>query len=119
MLNAYKNLNLDMIVRKNVYSTYDNLVKSLNPTYEGSFYNVEEIRQTEEYFTGTEIFTVKIGHSATYLEYSREVYNLFDLLGDLGGVSGMIIPLMAIILTPVSETSFHLAAFKKLFTVNH
>jgi hypothetical protein len=47
------------------------------------------------------------------------VYNLLDLLGDLGGVAGVIISFMALFMTPVSEISFHLAAFKKLFTVNN
>ena len=40
----------------------------------------------------------------------REVFNLFDLVGDLGGVIEVMIIVMGVLLYPISEHSFLLSA---------
>ena len=40
---------------------------------------------------------------------------MFDLLGDLGGVTEVIMICFGFMLYPISEHSFYLKAFKKLF----
>jgi hypothetical protein len=47
--------------------------------------------------------------------YERKVYNLLDLLGDLGGVLEFILILFSIFLSPISEFSYYLKLAKKLF----
>lgn len=47
--------------------------------------------------------------------YERRIYNFFDLLGDLGGVSEIIILVFGIFLLPISRHSFTIKATKKLF----
>ena len=48
-------------------------------------------------------------------KYNRQIYNLFDLLGDLGGVTEIIMLSFGFFLYSVSEHSFYLTAIKKLF----
>lgn len=47
--------------------------------------------------------------------HTREVYNLFDLLGDLGGVSQVIAITIGFIFLPLAEHNFILDATSKLF----
>lgn len=49
------------------------------------------------------------------LKYTRAIYNLFDLLGDLGGVTEVIMIVFGFIFYSVSEHSFYLTASQKLF----
>ena len=49
------------------------------------------------------------------MKFSRQVYNIFDLLGDLGGVTEVIMLTFGFFLFSVSEHSFHMTAIKKLF----
>jgi hypothetical protein len=51
----------------------------------------------------------------TGIEHSRRKYALFDLLGDLGGVTEVIMIFFGIFLYPISEHSFVIKAAKKLF----
>ena len=47
--------------------------------------------------------------------YSRSVYGLSDLLGELGGVFELILLIFGFFLFPISEHSFILKAGQKLF----
>lgn len=49
------------------------------------------------------------------IQHGRRIYSLFDLLGDLGGVTEVIMICFGFMLYPISEHSFYLKAFKKLF----
>lgn len=51
----------------------------------------------------------------TTIMHGRRIYSLFDLLGDLGGVTEVIMLCFGFMLYPISEHSFHLKAIKKLF----
>ena len=46
---------------------------------------------------------------------ARAIYNLFDLLGDLGGVTEVIMIVFGFFLFPISEHSFVMDAAKKFF----
>ena len=45
----------------------------------------------------------------------RKIYNFFDLLGDLGGVSEIVFLVFSFFLLPISRHSFIVKATKKLF----
>jgi hypothetical protein len=47
--------------------------------------------------------------------HERSVYGSLDLLGDLGGVTEVVMIIFGIFLFPVSEHSFTLKAAKKMF----
>lgn len=46
---------------------------------------------------------------------ARSIYNLFDLLGDLGGVTEIVMITFGTFLFPVSEFSFFVEAMKRFF----
>ena len=48
--------------------------------------------------------------------HERAVYGSLDLLGDLGGVTEIIMIVFGFFLNPISEHSFILKAAKKMFT---
>ena len=45
----------------------------------------------------------------------RTVYNLFDLFGDFGGLSEVILILSASLMAPISEHFFFIKAIQKLY----
>ena len=49
------------------------------------------------------------------IEHSREIYNIMDLIGDLGGVMEIITTLCGIFIFPISEHSFTLKALESLY----
>ena len=49
------------------------------------------------------------------VEHEREIYSLLDLLGDLGGVTEVIMIIFGCILFPISEHEFNLQSAKRLF----
>jgi hypothetical protein len=61
------------------------------------------------------IFQIHILLSSKQIEHSREVYNLLDLLGDLGGVLNALSSALGIIVFPISYHSFVMKGLEKLF----
>ena len=47
--------------------------------------------------------------------HTREVYNILDLIGDLGGVFDILVRFFAIFISPVAEFLFTTKAISKLF----
>jgi len=47
--------------------------------------------------------------------HNRKIYGVIDLLGDLGGVTEVIMIVFGVFLFPVSEFSFVMKAAKRLF----
>jgi hypothetical protein len=45
----------------------------------------------------------------------REKYNILDFLGELGGVSGIFVPIFGFFLYPYSRFAYNLKFMKKLF----
>ena len=52
---------------------------------------------------------------ANSIIHERAVYGSLDLLGDLGGVTEVVMLIFGFILYPISEHSFTLKAAKKMF----
>ena len=50
--------------------------------------------------------------------YSREIYDVLGLVGDLGGVEGIFVLILGIFVCPYSQYSFNLKALQKLYLVN-
>lgn len=49
------------------------------------------------------------------VHHEREIYSVFDLLGDLGGVTEIAMIVFGFFLYPISEHKFNLIAAKRLF----
>lgn len=52
---------------------------------------------------------------AERIKHVRETYRLLDILGDLGGVTEVIMLLFSFFLLPISEHSFILKALQKMY----
>ena len=63
------------------------------------------------------LYKIYIGMSDKYLLHRRESYIIFDVLGDLGGVLEFLVFFFGMIMLPMSEYSFNMSAFKKLYLV--
>lgn len=53
--------------------------------------------------------------SGSKIHHEREVYNVMDLLGDLGGVVEVLMIIFGFFLFPISEFSFITSVTQKLF----
>lgn len=52
---------------------------------------------------------------ATGIDYLREVYNLIDALGDIGGIFQIVLIVFGCIFLPISRHSFYLRASRFMF----
>ena len=66
---------------------------------------------SDEIFTSTYMLdNTKVGHF-------REVYTFYDLMGDLGGIQGLIVSFWGFFLFAWSEFSFNIKALQSLYLV--
>jgi hypothetical protein len=108
-----------------MYETYDSYLKLFWPDTEGEFYNVENFEQSQfnrkysEHVTGftDSLFKFTLSLSTASIENSREIYSLLDLLGDLGGVTDVLIFIIGIFIFPISQHSFTMRYLQKMFLV--
>ena len=49
------------------------------------------------------------------IRHTRQVYNVIDFIGDLGGVLEILVMIFGIVLYPLSEFQFNLKAINLLF----
>ena len=90
----------------------DYLVLIDKPSYEGTFYQFGEFinRPVHPSKNQGELLSVNLYLKSESIMHVREVFNLFDLVGDLGGVIEVMIIVMGVLLYPISEHSFLLSA---------
>ena len=53
--------------------------------------------------------------SGELIEHSRTVYNILDLLGDLGGLTEVFLLVVGYFINPIAEHNFTLKAARRLF----
>jgi hypothetical protein len=108
-------------LRKNIINTKDDWVYLGFYSYIGEYYDIGKMIDRpiikSELKAGTQDLVYK---STTHLhnesiKFNRQIYNLFDLLGDLGGVTEVIMIVFGFFLFSFSEHSFYLTALTKLF----
>ena len=63
----------------------------------------------------TEFFETVIMLEAESIRHIRYIYGILDILGDLGGVTEVIMILFGFFLYPISEHSFVLQALRRLY----
>ena len=100
----------------NKMKLYDSVIPLADPTLEGSFYSVERSYVRPGYAASSSLYEHHITLSSKKLTHSRHAYDLFNLLGDLGGMVKIITLGFALFLLPISEHSFYLRAIESLFT---
>jgi hypothetical protein len=61
------------------------------------------------------IYRVNIGLDPRVMMHTTNVYHLFDLVGDIGGVLEVFMIALWFFLAPISQFSFEMSAMKRLF----
>lgn len=86
-------------------------------TYTGYFYDIGNhvTRNRRRSIDKLALYQCYVYLMKEQVKHTRAVYGLIDLLGDLGGVTEIIMILFGFILFQVSEHSFTIQATKKLF----
>jgi hypothetical protein len=90
-------------------------------SYEGEFYDIAKIINRPFIKNGASEEKKILLYSSTIqlhnesVKFNRQIYNIFDLLGDLGGVTEVIMIVFGFFLFSISEHSFYLTAFSELF----
>lgn len=110
--------------------TEDSFMRLGQISYEGEYFTVEHemVRNVVREAEPETFFSSILWISPNIYSHARSIYGWIDLLGDLGGVTEVIMICFGFILFPISEFSFILKASKKfylartkmndLFTVN-
>ena len=92
----------DVMLRNNIIETFDTWLNPFQlPTYEHSFFDVAEIKNivapgVSGYNTDT-VMLVMYWLDEIETTHQREIYNLLDLVGDLGGTLGFFTALVGVL----------------------
>jgi hypothetical protein len=63
------------------------------------------------------LYILKLQFAALESDYSRRIYSIFDVFGQIGGILGVFSPLAAVIISITSEFSFYIHLIQKMFMV--
>ena len=117
-----KLMRYDVYLRNNIVETYDTYLNPfLLPTHEYSFFNVGEVKKNisplNQALPGT---VMMINNWLFEIEttHEREIYNILDLVGDLGGTLGFFTALVGVLVYPISKFGYNLKALEKLYLVD-
>lgn len=104
-------------LRKHAVETEDTWMKFGQISYTGTFYQIGKIIDRPEHIDKNDGVLLK---TIAYLQaeeivHTRKVYCLIDLLGDLGGVTEVIMLMFGFFLYPISEHSYYTRATQRLY----
>ena len=102
---------------KNIISTEDSIFDLGFESFFGFFFKIGSVLK-QEYIPEIDpgcIYTTVYRLQSTGLLHKRSVYGLMGLIGDLGGVTEVVMILFGFFLYPISEFEFNLEAMKTLF----
>lgn len=104
-------------MRQNYIETEDEFLQLGQYTYTGYFYDIGSkiVRNRRRYIDKKALYQCYVYLKNEQVKHTRAVYGLIDLLGDLGGVTEVIMLVFGFFLFPVSEHNFTIQATKKLF----
>lgn len=106
-----------MYLTRNEIETSDSRDLFGSTSFLGSFYQMGKIsvRNMHSHVYPGEYLRLLFYMTPETINHQRKVYNLLDLLGDLGGVIEVIMVFFGIFLYPVSKHSFIMDASRSLF----
>lgn len=95
-LNPKEYTNHDIFIQKNEYTLYDNYLFS-NPK-KGSFYSI-----SNDKVSASPMWDGYLGQTTFYLDnrvqhYERRVYNLYDMISDIGGINQVLMTLCMVLM---------------------
>ena len=109
------------MLRKNDITTEDSLFSTDETTFTHLMYDVDELK-SEKAFPRTDQNSQMVFNNIYMVQqygikHVRQVYDLLDLFGDLGGVFEVFKTIILIFILPISEHIFILRTLKRLFYV--
>lgn len=104
-------------LRKHTVETEDTWMKFGQIAHEGTFYQIGKLINRPEHIDKNDGVLMKnIGYlQAEEISHTRKIYCLIDLLGDLGGVTEVIMLMFGFFLYPISEHSYITRATQRLY----
>jgi hypothetical protein len=81
----------------------------------GAVLNREKLARDNDGKYNKEIFIQEFYLQPEQIAHKRATYDLVGLLGDMGGIQGILISLLGVLVVPVSAHSFNIKAARKLF----
>lgn len=101
----------------NTFATEDSFMRLGQITYGGVYFTVDHdmVRSFVREADPDTFFSSLLWISPNFYSHTRSIYGWIDLLGDLGGVTEVIMICFGFALFPISEFSFILKASKKFF----
>ena len=118
MINNYQVPNFYIYLRKHYIEFYDSKFVGWGwPSLTDTFYSPGKVltRITSPKVAKGILFESYLWRQSESIKHVRVVYDLLMVLGDLGGVTEVIMICFGFFLYPISEHSFYLQAIKKLF----
>ena len=105
ILSPYQTTNIYLNLRLHEFEFMDNKIAKDIPSLTGSFFQLGSMLRRPYHpskFPG-ELYRTNVFLQAESMIHKREVFNLLDLVGDLGGVLEVIILSFGFIFFPISE----------------
>ena len=101
-----------MSLKRNEFETHDSRSILFPESQEGVFYNKEKHGSSTFKFDELtqRFFSIDLSLDPQRVMHEREVYNILDLFGDLGGVNELLNLIFSLVALPISQHSFILKA---------
>lgn len=98
--------------------TFDTYWISLEPTYDGVFWSQGDYLNAENPIpeeAAGQVYCLDMMLDPRVEMHTRQISNVLDLLGELGGVLDVMVLLVFFFVAPVAEHSYFMAVFNKLY----
>ena len=118
LLKSERTMSTTLQLQVNQFTAFDNLIQ-LGQSVVYEFFRINGL-VTEEKFPSSHsnpnlVMRAAIQLNQIGMEHCRIKYDILGLLGDVGGVLGFVLPILSLLISPISEHSFTLQAAHKLF----
>lgn len=99
------------------FETEDSVIDFGLTSYEGEFFQVSKKFEHTDFDEESQfkLYELNIFLSQNGMHHKRRVYNIIDLMGDIGGLLEISMILFGIFLYPISEHSFVIKVAKRMF----
>lgn len=117
ILDRNKTIRQYSYMKQNVINTYDNLINFQQQTLVATFYQIDRTVR-RDYIQGIKpnvYFMTVLNLAPEGMYFERDAYNVFDFIGDLGGVSGIITTVFGIMCYPYAQFAYNLRVAKELY----
>ena len=109
-------------MRRNNIDAHDSLIDPMgDATFTDDFFDISSYRESKQQVYRSvapdEIFSSGFYLDDSEVTLTREVYNFFDFLGDIGGIFDLLVMVMGIFMFRISEFSYNLKVFEKIYLV--